>query len=250
MIYKLIIETKAEVHPKIKVLTKYRIFFILIEGKRKKMREIKFKTPKTISEIIYQFIKKEIIDGKLNLKQRIQEKQIAELFGVSTTPVRESFQRLSSEGYLQITARREVIVAGATLEEIQDLFEVVRVLDAYATKKVIHKLSDKDINELKKTMDKLTNYYKNKKVRMYFKENLKFHDLLWEKSDNKFLYKSLAELAEKSAFYANQLALHTPSYLDSSYKDHVEIMKAIEKRDENEVKRLLISHWGIALFDK
>jgi len=213
------------------------------------MKEIKFKHPKTINEIIYQFVKKEIINGNFNPKQRMQEKQIAERFGVSTTPVREAFQRLSAEGFLQITARREVIVAGATLEEIKNFFKVVGVLDSYATKEIIHKLCDEDIEELKKITDKLAEYYRNGKVNVYFKENLKFHNTLWKKCDNKFLYQSLANLAEKSAFYANQLAIHTPSYLDSSYKDHVDLIKAIEKKDNNEVERILIYHWGGSFFD-
>jgi len=49
-----------------------------------------FGAPETISEAIYKYLKKAIIEGVLKPNQRIQEKEIAQLFGVSTTPAREA----------------------------------------------------------------------------------------------------------------------------------------------------------------
>jgi len=92
----------------------------------------------------------------------VQEKKVAELFGVSTTPVREAFQRLSAEDFLIITARRDVIVAGVSLEQIKELFEVVRVLDTFATKKVIRRLTDEDLDKIKNMTKRMSVFYKQK----------------------------------------------------------------------------------------
>jgi len=116
-----------------------------------------FELPATISETIYKHLKNAIIEGELKPNQRLQEKEIAKLFRVSTTPIREAFQRLSADKYIIISARKEVIVASTTLEEIKELFEVVRVLDAFATKKSLKNLTDNDITELKKMTEKLDN---------------------------------------------------------------------------------------------
>jgi len=161
-----------------------------------------FELPTTISETIYKYLKKAIIEGELGPNQRVQEKEVAELFNASTTPVREAFQRLSAEKYIIINVRKEVVVASATLEEIKELFEVVRILDAFATKKAMKKLTDKDIAELKKITKKLGNYYKQKKIHSYVKENLKIHDKLWKACGNKFLYQSLLNSAEKTTSMA------------------------------------------------
>lgn len=209
-----------------------------------------FEVPATISETIYRYLRNAIIEGDLRPDQRIHEKEIAELFNISTTPVREAFQKLSAEKYLIIDARKEVVVASATLEEIKELFEIVRVLDAFAVKKALKKLFDKEIEELKEMTKKMGNFYKQKKIQSYVKENLKIHDKLWSACGNKFVYQSLVNLAEKSTFFGNQMFFlaaeqtKNPSIFDKSYKDHIDLMEAIEKRAGKAVEKILLSHWG------
>jgi len=50
-------------------------------------------------------------------------------------------------------------------------------------------------------------------------------------------------MAEKCSFYANQLFFLTTNqaYLNSSHKDHLELTAAIEKRDAEEVEKILKS---------
>ncbi len=206
--------------------------------------------PSTISETIYRYLKKAIIRGELKPNQRLQEKEIAGLFQASTTPVREAFQRLSAEKYIIINARKDVQVASATLEEIMELYEVVRVLDTFASKKAIDRLTDKEIADLRKMTERLGNFYKKKKINDYVRENLKIHYKIWKACANKFLYQSLVNLGEKSTFFGNQVfflandSRKQPSFFDRSYKDHLDLMKAIEKRDVAQVENILISHWG------
>jgi len=159
--------------------------------------------PTTISDTIFKYLKSSIIEGKLKPSQRLQEKEIAEFFRASTTPVREAFQRLAAEKFIVIAARKEVMVASATLEEIRELFAVVRVLDAFASKMAVPNLTAKDIAELKKRTNKLDAFFRQKKIIPYVEENLKIHDKIWQACGNKFLYQSLVNLAEKYTFYAN-----------------------------------------------
>lgn len=208
--------------------------------------------PATITETIYTYLKNAIIQGKLKPGQRLQEKDFADLFHVSTTPVREAFQRLFAEKYIIINARKDVVVTKATREEIREFFEVVRVLDALASKKAIKNLADKDIAELRRMTERLGQLHGQKKISDYVAENLKIHYKIWQACGNKFLYESLMKMAEKYTFYGNQLffmifdqqAEKQPSFLDSSYQDHVKLLQAIEKRDVEAVEKILLSHWG------
>ncbi len=220
------------------------------------MKEIK--TPDlstTISESIYTHLKKAIIEGNLKPNQRIQEKEIAELFQVSTTPVREAFRRLSAEKFLVINAHKEVLVTSVTVDEIQELFEVARNLDVLAVKKAIDNLPDKEIEELRKMTEKLGNWYRKKNFPAYAKLNLKIHDKIWRFCGNKFLYQSLINLGEKFSFYGNQMFFYAdtennPSAFDLSYQDHLDLMAAIEKRDKRAVETVLSTHWGKGFLDE
>lgn len=210
----------------------------------------KRKKPETISETVYRHLKKAIIEGDLKPHQRIQEKEIAQVFDVSTTPTREAFQRLSAEKYLIINQRKEVHVTPVNKEEILELFEVVRVLDALATTKAMKNLSEKDIEEIKKMTDEMVRLSQQEKIGDYVKQNLKIHFFLWKKCGNNFLSQALIDLGEKFTFYSNQLfaLIDNPSYLSRSVDDHLDLVDAIEKKDKKRVEKLLLVHWGAVGF--
>lgn len=217
-----------------------------------------FPIPSTITEIIYDYVKNSIINGQFKPGQRLHEKEIAAQFQVSTTPVREAFQRLFAEKYIVINARKDVVVASVSIEELRDFFEVVRVLDALASKKAISQLTSEDIKELKEMTKRLGKYYREKKIAEYVAENLKIHYKIWSACGNKYLHQFLVKMGEKYAFYGNQLIFMTfkketaerPSFMDSSHKDHLDIMDAIEKRDAERLEQILLSHWGKDFLDK
>ncbi|HCS49638.1 MAG TPA: hypothetical protein DIW61_15870 [Candidatus Aminicenantes bacterium] len=209
-----------------------------------------YERPATLSEAIFGHLKKMIIEGQLRPGQRLMEKEFAELFKASTTPVREAFQKLSAEKYIIINSRKDVTVATVTRKEIAELFEVVRVLDALAARRAVPSLSDGDVTELRKMTSRLGDFHRQKKVYEYVVENMKIHDRLWRACGNEYLYQCLSTSAEKYAFLSNHLfalgkgSTERPSFFERSFQDHLDLMDAIEKRDTPAVEKILLSHWG------
>ena len=211
------------------------------------MKNKNLKPPMTISETIFQYVKKSIINGEFKPNQRLHEKEIAKIYGVSTTPVREAFQRLSAEKYVILNARKEVIVAELSSEQIKELYEIIRVLDVFSSKKALENITDKDISELKKMTDKLSEFYKKKNIQSYIKQSTKIHEILWKNCGNELIYRSLVDLMEKATAFGDIVTsdfLSIPHYFERSYKDHIELMAAVENRDVAEVEKILSSHWG------
>ena len=211
------------------------------------MKNKSIKPPQTITETIFQYLKKSIINGEYKPNQRLQEKEIAEIFSVSTTPVREAFQRLSAEKYVILNARKEVIVAELSSKQIKELYEIIRVLDVFSAKKALENITDKDISELKKKTDKLSEFYKKKNIQSYIKQSTRIHEILWKNCGNELIYQSLVDLMEKATAFGDIVTsdfLSIPHYLERSYRDHIELMAAFENRDAVEVEKILSSHWG------
>lgn len=209
-----------------------------------------YERPATLRESIYAHLKKAIIEGRLRPGQRLFEKEFAELFRASTTPVREAFQKLSAERYIVINSRKDVTVAAVTRREIAELFEVVRVLDALAAKEAIPSLSDGDIADLRRMTSRLENFHRQNKVYEYVVENMRIHDRLWRACGNEYLYQCLSTSADKYVFLSNHLfslgrgSTRRPSFFERSLQDHLDLMEAIEKRDSLAVEKILLSHWG------
>jgi DNA-binding GntR family transcriptional regulator len=206
--------------------------------------------PATVTETIYSYFKNAIIEGRLKPGERLQVREAAALFGASATPVREAFQRLASEDFIVINARKDVSVAKLSMEEIEGLFEVVRTLDALASRKALLKLSAKDIEDLRRMTDRMSEYFRQKRISEYIKENLKIHRALWRHCDNQILARFLVDLGDKYAFYGHLLfapearGSENSGYFAASHQDHLDLIEAVEKRDPALVEKILLSHWG------
>ena len=60
----------------------------------------------TLVDEIVDAIRDRIIHGELQPGLKIRQQQFAEALGVSRTPLREAFQRLESDGWVDLRARR------------------------------------------------------------------------------------------------------------------------------------------------
>ena len=206
-----------------------------------------FQVPATLSENIYQALKKALIEGEIKPGQRLQEKEIAALFNTSSTPVREAFFRLAAEKYLVINARKEVLAQDTTLEQVRELYEIVRTLDLLAARRSLPTMTDRDVREIREMTAALGRSYDADDHRSYLEQNLRIHDRIWRCCGSAALYETLRELMSKIGIYHRKTDFapfaDSPS-LEKSYGDHREILRLIEARDLMGLEKLIEAHWG------
>src|SRR3970282_365981 len=69
-------------------------------------------TGRTKADTVYEALQNAIISGHLQPGEHLRQEDLAEQWGVSQTPVREAFRRLESEGLVEYSANRGVVVRG------------------------------------------------------------------------------------------------------------------------------------------
>ena len=203
--------------------------------------------PQTLSETIFQSLKKAIIEGEIKPGQRLQEKEIAALYNTSSTPVREAFFRLAAEKYLTISARKEVLVQDTSQEEVREIYEIVRALDILALRRSLARMGDADVEELRAMTDELGRFYEADDHLSYLDLNLRIHDRIWSRCGSASLYETLRELMSKIAIYHRKTdfaPFSDPPALEKSYRDHREIFRLVERRDIDALEALIEAHWG------
>ncbi len=214
--------------------------------------KVNLRLTSSFAGIIYDHLRKLILDGELRPNQRITVQEFAKYFNVSITPVREAFQRLLAENYLfsDNSNRNELRVISVSLDEINKIFELTGALDIFGMKKSLANFPEKAIEELKKMNETLTEYYNKKSVKSYLKENLKIHSRIWKIYDNEFILQALVKAQEKVSLVIGILPnrFYTPSVLKKSHDNHCELMEAIEKRDIKWAEEVLLRHWGKDFF--
>ena len=104
--------------------------------------------PADAVETAYQTIRALIIDGSYVSGQHLTGERLAEAVGVSRTPVREALRRLDAEGLVRVVPNQGAYVTGWTAADIEQMFELRAVLEAYATGLATDRLTDAQIERI------------------------------------------------------------------------------------------------------
>jgi len=202
--------------------------------------------PRTMSEFIFNNLKSDIINGKLKANQRINEKELAEHFRVSRTPVREAVLKLAAEGFVHIDSYRRAVVKEISYEELKEIFEVLGALDRLAISQAVDILTLKEIKNLERLADKMEKNCNLKSIEKYLKLNVDFHNEIWKAVPNKLLVETLHSVRDKLLRYnyAQIYAFKEPETLERSMKQHRELLKAIIDKDKEKLMNLIVKHRG------
>ena len=91
--------------------------------------------PVALGERVYHTLRSQLRAGTIGPGEMLQEVQLAELLGVSRTPVREAMARLASEGLLA-TGRRSFMVPSLTRQDVDDIYELRFLIEPAAMRRV------------------------------------------------------------------------------------------------------------------
>src|SRR5271167_1412107 len=79
-------------------------------------------------------LRQSIISGRLSPGERLVERELISMMGVSRTVIREALRQLESEGLVAIIPNKGPIVRTLTWEEAQDLYAIRAVLEGLAAR--------------------------------------------------------------------------------------------------------------------
>ena len=81
---------------------------------------------------------------------RLDERKLAQDFGISRTPVREAMAQLESEGFVRSVPRRGVFVVRKTKREVIELITAWAALESMAARLITENALDDDIKSLRR----------------------------------------------------------------------------------------------------
>jgi len=201
---------------------------------------------KTLSQSVYNHLKESIISNKIKSGAKLHEKEIAALFQVSSTPVREAIFMLGAEGLVTIKSHKEVVVKELSHEELKEIFQVLSILEGYAVSMAVDNIGSKELKELEELQTQMASYCKKISIEKYCELNRAIHNRLWELVPNEFLRKTLHSVHNQFQrySYAQYYALGKTGALKKSLREHEEILVALKTKNKSRLKTLLAKHWG------
>jgi len=172
---------------------------------------------------------------------RLDERKLAQDFGISRTPVREAMAQLESEGFVRSVPRRGIYVVRKTKTEVIELITAWAALESMAARLLTKTATDEEIAGLRKMFAT----FENGKLRAHLDEysdvNIEFHQTIIKLSHNRVLI-DLAENLFTHMRMIRRTTIGEKDRADKSIQDHMNIIEALEARATDRAEDLVRNH--------
>lgn len=199
------------------------------------------KTSAALTQPAYDYLLDLILTRQLMPGEKIPENKIAELFGISRTPVRDAMRQLANEGLITIFPNRFAQVTAFTLDEIREIGTLRISMDSLAIKLALLFGSQSDFLNLRKLAVACDEAQQSHDFVKRIKLDTEFHMELARVSQNFLLIKFQKELNLRVQF----IILHYSDAVDndqSHTNQHVQLADALLAHDEQKALSLVMDH--------
>lgn len=182
-----------------------------------------------------------IIEGELGPGTRIHEGQLGSALGVSRTPLREALKFLASEGLIDLVPGRGAVVRQLTPQDVRDMLDVLAALETLAGRLACRNASADSIAGVRRIHERMMELYAERQRLEYYKLNQAIHTAIAALSGNGFLVSShdaIQSRLKRIRFIGNE----APDNWAGAVQEHVEMIEALERRDEEALAEVLSRH--------
>jgi DNA-binding GntR family transcriptional regulator len=172
---------------------------------------------------------------------RLDERKLAQDFGISRTPVREAMAQLESEGFVRLVPRRGIYVVRKTKREVIEMITAWAALESMAARLITQTASADEIAGLRRMFATFENGKHRAHLDEYSDVNIEFHQSIIRLSRNRVLI----DLAENLFTHMRMIRRKTiveKDRVEKSIRDHMNIIRALETRDTVRAEDLVRNH--------
>lgn len=195
----------------------------------------------TKSELVFDTLKKRIINGEIKPGTELLISRISDEFNVSHIPVREALKTLASEGLVEIEPHKSAKVSEFNLEKLHQIITIRAGLEGYAARLAVPHINELQIKTLKNMVKNMKEAMQKKDIERFNSNNLKFHRYLYQIPPYPMLYEMIIKVWDGGKWTRSVFAL-SPIRMKESVEEHLGILEAIKDRDEDRVEKLVREH--------
>jgi DNA-binding GntR family transcriptional regulator len=192
----------------------------------------------SMTDRVYEHIKTEIITCAIQPGQQIAQPQLAEKYGMGTTPVREALQRLAQEGLVQPIPRFGYIVTPITFSDVTEMYELRSVLESAAARLAAERATSEQFERIRALAAAACPFTDRAGYSRFLAHNTEFHRAVGLASGNSRLADAIARLFSEMArvFHLRLDPRDTP---DDMRAEHEALAAALAARDADAAERLV-----------
>ena len=194
----------------------------------------------SVTDGIVDSITTAIVERRLMPGTRLVEQQIADVFDVSRTVVRQALNQLSRDRLVTLEPARGAFVATPSIDEARQVFQVRRLIEGGMVRQLAAQITDKQVEQLRLHLRDERQAVSRVDVSGRTRLLADFHVVLARLLGNEVLAELIADLLSRSQLIA--LMYQSSHSAEHSQEEHVDIVEALAKRDGRAAAKLMERH--------
>lgn len=138
----------------------------------------------------YEAIRARILTGEFAPGAHLKEEELAEVCGVSRTPIRDALRALSAEEYVRVVPNHGTFVAEWSDDDIKDIFTLRSMLEGYAARLAAARAMPGHIEEmshLNRIIKEMLEKDGEPDLDLFLTSNRRFHEIITEAAGSRRL---------------------------------------------------------------
>jgi DNA-binding GntR family transcriptional regulator len=198
-----------------------------------------------LSQVIYQRLRLEILNGALEPGQLLRQEELAQRFNVSRVPLREAMSRLEADGLIVLRPRRGYAVLSLDQSAIVEIFELRMMLEEHAGSIAALARTAEDVAAVEEIIDHLESLDPNGENHFqdWYRYNRKFHARIIVSSRRSRVARLAGTLHDAVEPYIRAEAEHRMTgHVRDADSEHREMFNAFRAGDSRGLAELSRSH--------
>lgn len=202
---------------------------------------IRFADPGLIRDRVVHALREAIIAGRLKPGERIRERELVAMLGVSRSPLREAIRILETEGLITSLAHRGARVSELSATDLRDMLHVRIMLESFAARLFIERLDDRVLQAMQDQVERARAPGYQVDLQANFDLGLEFHDLLVGACGNRKVVQLHENLKRHQTRYQH-FAFARLGRDVRALDEHAEMVAALRARDLVGVEQKIRAH--------
>jgi DNA-binding GntR family transcriptional regulator len=198
----------------------------------------------------YQDLKRKILTLELSPGSALDELSLSTEYQISRTPLREIFQKLSGEGYIEIISNRGAMVSSMDYHTIRNFFITAPMVYSSIGRLATQNATREQLNELQDAQDSFRGTVENSSLEGMVFYNDSFHRIIGDMANNPFLKPSYDRLLidhtriGRTFYRANSDEMLRD--LNEAVDHHEAMIEYIAIGDSERMVELTQAHWDLS----
>ncbi len=196
---------------------------------------------RTLAGAITAQLRQEILNNTHPGGTQLRQDVLANAFGVSRIPVREALIQLDAEGLVQLVPHKGAVVTQLSKAEVNDVFDLRKILESRMFRASIPKLSASDFEQLDSIQKRFTVAIAEQNLQQWGTLNKELHTALYSRADLPQTAALVANLLQKSDRYT-RVQLSSKNATLRAEEQHSDLIRLAKANSVDAACDLLSQH--------